>query len=591
MLWINRALESLWLLTIVLVPLAFLGRSYGEWSSVIGSFELPKIVLLRTLVGLMAAFWLVEWGLSGGFPLRISTNRESWRIRPAVWLSGARNWLRTRPTRWVIVAAAIFLATTLLSTILSASWRVSLWGDVPGQDSYSAYTVAAYVLLFAIIATHLKTSSQMWRLIGAIVLMGVLVAGYAVLQHYGHDFLDLMEPPGKTRTSSTLGNPIFAGSVLLMTIPISLVAVSATIKEPLRTAKFWWKQSLWALVLTVQSMGIIFTLSRGPWFGTILAVAALLIMAGVFVGWRTFARVALAIALAAGLTTVLILLLAHTETEAVSASAVEDVRSRITDLSRGAGGGGVGNRVEIWKGSWQLMTQHPWFEFDDLSLSPLRPIIGYGPELFRSAYFLESPPIGEGLLPHEVAHAHNYFIHQVVELGILGLLSSLGIFVALFLVGSRWLLREWQSLSTIHKLVLIGLLAALGGRLLEQMVGVARVSDLTISWVLLAVFVALPASIHNPDSITNPQGPQRRPRASSRPLARPRSGTVPREPHFQWQFSGRLVLVAFIILGIGSMTWFTRNQLRQGRDDCGRRSGPVPNRRPTSRSDVLGPSH
>ena len=320
LLWINRALESLWILTIVLVPLAFLGRSYGEWSSVIGSFELPKIVLLRTLVGLMAAFWLVEWGLSGGFPFRISTNRESWQIRPAVWLSGARNWLRTRPTRWVIVAAAIFLATTLLSTILSASWRVSLWGDVPGQDSYSAYTVAAYVLLFAIIATHLKTSSQLWRLIGAIVLMGVLVAGYAVLQHYGHDFLDLMEPPGKTRTSSTLGNPIFAGSLLLMTIPISLVAVSATIKEPLRTAKFWWKQGLWALVLTVQSMGIIFTLSRGPWFGTILAVAALLIMAGVFVGWRTFARVALTVALAAGLTTVLILLLPHTETEAVSAS-------------------------------------------------------------------------------------------------------------------------------------------------------------------------------------------------------------------------------------------------------------------------------
>ena len=202
------------------------------------------------------------------------------------------------------------------------------------------------------------------------------------------------------------------------------------------------------------------------------------------------------------------------------------------------------------------MTQHPWFEFNDLSLSPLRPIIGYGPELFRSAYFLESPPIGEGLLPHEVAHAHNYFIHQVVELGILGLLSSFGIFVALFLVGSRWLLREWQSLSTIHKLVLIGLLATLGGRLLEQMVGFARVSDLTISWVLLAVFVALPASIHNPDPITNPQGPQRRPRASSRRLARPRSGTVPREPHFQWQFSGRMVLVAFLILGIGSMTWF-----------------------------------
>ena len=37
-------------------------------------------------------------------------------------------------------------------------------------------------------------------------------------------------------------------------------------------------------------------------------------------------------------------------------------------------------------------------------------------------------------------------------------------------------------------MILVGLLAALVGRFIEQIVGLARISDLTIFWVLLAVF-------------------------------------------------------------------------------------------------------
>ena len=104
--------------------------------------------------------------------------------------------MRGDPQRWVFLAVEFYLGTTLLSTALSGSFTVSLWGEVPGQDGYPAYTIAAYVLLFTVIATHLKTRPQLWRLLGAIVAMGVLVSGYAVLQHYGHDFLNLIETTG-----------------------------------------------------------------------------------------------------------------------------------------------------------------------------------------------------------------------------------------------------------------------------------------------------------------------------------------------------------------------------------------------------------
>ena len=547
-LWLNRALETLWLLTVVLVPLAYLGRSYGEWSSVIGSFELPKIVLLRTLAGLMAVLWLVEWGTVGQFPLGLWRKGFTFAVRPKEWLSELHNWLSEKPTRWLVLAIAIFLGTVVLSTLLSASRGMSLWGDIPGQDSYSTYTVFAYILVAAVVATHLKTQSQLWRLLGCIVVVGVLVAGYSVLQYYGHDFLDLLEPPVGKRSSSTLGNPLFAGALILMTIPISLTLAAATMREPIRTAGFWWKQGLWSLVLAVQFMGIIFTLSRGPWFGTILAVAGFLVMAGFLMGWRKLAPTAMMLVFAGALAAVLILSLSRPQDQTAT---IEAVGSRFTSASSQGGIAGLGNRIEVWKGSGELIAEHPWFEFDNLSLSPIRPLIGYGPELFRSAYLLESPPIGERVLPHEVAHAHNYFVHQGVELGILGLLASVGVFLALFLVGGYQILRYGRSYSTVHQLVLIGLLATIAGKLLEDMAGVARVSDLTIFWVLLAVFLALPTMMLNPKA-EQLQAVGRRPRGSPR---RPGSRSTQGLRTYPWQRAGQLVLIACAVVGIASVTW------------------------------------
>ena len=116
-----------------------------------------------------------------------------------------------------------YLGTTLLSTAVSGSLSVSLWGEVPGQDGYPAYTVAAYVLLFTVIATRLKTRPQLWRLHAAIVAMGMLISGYVILQHYGHDFLNLSEQTGGGVTAF-MGNRIFAAAVMLMTIPITAAA-------------------------------------------------------------------------------------------------------------------------------------------------------------------------------------------------------------------------------------------------------------------------------------------------------------------------------------------------------------------------------
>ena len=173
------------------------------------------------------------------------------------------------------MAVWFFFGTTLLSTLLSGSFKVSLWGDVPGQDGYSFYNVSSYLLVFAAISTHLRSPAQMWRLLGVIVAVGTLIGGYALLQANCHDPLGTSEVTGGYVTGFA-GNTIFTAAVLLMTITVSVGLAVATLPDP--TAKTvnglvagirrWAPTVLlawvWCFVISTQMLALAFTSSRGP---------------------------------------------------------------------------------------------------------------------------------------------------------------------------------------------------------------------------------------------------------------------------------------------------------------------------------------
>jgi len=629
--WINRALESLWLLTAVLVPLAFFDPEYALSEAAIAYVEVPKVALLHTLVGLMAVLWLIEWGIQGRLSFGdLFSSRDS-RFLSAYWLKRMKGWLQERPNRWLFLAVWFFLGSTLLSTILSQSFSVSAWGEVPGQDGYPAYTVVAYVLLFGVIATHLRTKAQFSRLIGALVLMGVLVAGYGILQHYGHDFLDLSEISGggANRVTSFMGNTIFAAAVMSMTVPLTLVAATITFRDPVWPTGGHWEElralaptlavtGLWAVVLTIQLLGLTFTFSRGPWVGMMVAVMGFLGLAVIFAGWRSAGRASLVLSLTGVLTLALLqglgsisilglgpwlggaiaiagliglalffvgwryfgrvifllilagvlagaVLLAPSWLESSAATGGDQdgapatasdstgaqVAERFSSIKKDVRSGLFAGRGTHWSGSWRLIRDRPWFNFDSLSLPWLRPIIGYGPDLFRYTYLLESPSEGINHLPLEPDHAHNFFIHQTVEQGFLGLLASVGLFAAAFSAGGYLLFRRGREIPPFHKLILIGLLAITAGRFVEMMVGVARVSDLTVLWVVFGALAALVGTMQTQDKETEEVTPRLN---SPRPNRRRRVSTST-EQVLPWQHFWRLAVVAWLIGGIGVLLW------------------------------------
>ena len=145
--------------------------------------------------------------------------------------------------------------------------------------------------------------------------------------------------------------------------------------------------------------------------------------------------------------------------------------------------------------SGRLILDRPWFPFEPWALPFTRPLIGYGPEIYSYVYPLGMDTEALNQTHRVPQYAHNYLIHQTVELGYLGLASYLFILAAFFLPATVALIRNRRLDSQGQKVVLLALVAALAGRSVEQMVGIPHAGDLTVFWALLGVFVALPSAL------------------------------------------------------------------------------------------------
>ena len=634
---VERGMEFLWLLTAAAVPLIFLKPEWILSEAVNAYVEVPKTAALRTLAGLMAILWIVEWVLKGGLDRRLG----KWVMLLAVevmllyftgidgifllathvfliaFLLGSffafglgtfnilphlgilRGWIAEQPSRLMVVAAVAYMITAIIATLFSQNFWISVWGEVSAQFGYSAYTTLSYFIVFAVVATHLKTPAQLWRLLAVIVVTGVILASYGTVQHYDLDPLDLGET-GADRISATMANPVFAGATFvitsLMIIGLGIAALERLGWTPLRVA-------VWAALIAMQLLVIFWTEARGSWIvglpaglaayillaplanglpslgswvrghfamAGLLGIMAVLVFIGQLVmlgqitlpGGLTGTQLLLGIFALLGLLalvnvpevppwltaaiflgqlgllvllyfldslvfiglmvplisisllmtlaplssthptfrlgpvtkTVLVMALGLQIALAVifltpdpsGAAGIGQVQDRVSEITSASSERGVSFRTDIWSASVRLIFNRSWFGFEDLDYYFMPWVSGYGPEMFKYTFPLESP-LG-GLL----SQAHNFFLHHALEQGALGFLTSIGLFLAFFGVGFGQLWRNRNTYTTLHKWILITLLATMVGRLAEMLVGVSREPDLILTWLMFAVMVALP---------------------------------------------------------------------------------------------------
>ena len=142
----------------------------------------------------------------------------------------------------------------------------------------------------------------------------------------------------------------------------------------------------------------------------------------------------------------------------------------------GTVGGGVSGRIKIWQTSAGIIASRPWFEGDDGGPTVLRHLFGYGPDTFLYVYPLEMEPSQSSSIGL-VKDGHNQWVHAAVELGIVGAVLLLAVAALPLLAGTHLLLFRSRSWAPTYRLIAAALLAALAGRGVEQLSGIAQISD------------------------------------------------------------------------------------------------------------------
>ena len=323
----RNAIEAGWLVAAALIPVAITHEDF-----MLGFVQAPKVFVLRTTAFYLVVMLAFEWALNSP-----RTTNDGGALPGRLW--GA---LLQHPARLVYFGASAVLAASLVSVAFAPVKSIAIWGIDPGWDTYGLFSLASYLVVFAVVATHLRTGAQLRRLVWVLTGTSMVISLYAFGQHFGFDPLK-NDPTPVLRAGSTFGNPIFVSSYLLMTLPLT-VALFMSYRDRMSALSHIW---MGAALIALQATAIVFSLARGPWLGVGVAEIAFVILFVWVVGLRQVAR-RLAIAVLAGAIAVVMVTLpvaggASPGASPAGATVTERLGTIVPDI-----GSGLSNRYTIW---------------------------------------------------------------------------------------------------------------------------------------------------------------------------------------------------------------------------------------------------
>ncbi len=510
----DLAIEGMWLGALTLVPLVFNGRN------VLYFFSDPKQYVLHFAALSIVVLWSFELAFT-----RRGVGRPGWHLT---------GWAGRSPARWALIAVAAFFFWQVLSTLLSPLAVYSALGRDPNNPGYELYSSLSYAAIFFAIALRVRTPAQVMRVLVVIVGVGAVTAAYGVAQHFGWDPIGYGSE--LDRVYATFGNPIFFAAFLIMSLTLT-VALALVDDDGRRR----WRVPVLAVLTGVQIAALWFTLSRGPWLGGVAAIALLAVGAVLWMRRWPIGRAGVVLTVGVALALVIAALPGATAAAtgrsgiSVAASILSDPAAvgelfSTSDDATGPAPGAAPSapessqlrlpaepptsfaiRVSLWETALKLATAWPVIDDEPAPVRVLRPLLGYGPEMSYYSYPLRLPPQRNYQV---VDHAHNLPLNVLLELGYVGLLLSV-VAVVLVVLSVVGLLRRVTSggrKGDVLAAAAIATAAALGGRMVEQMVGVARVGDLLAFWALLGLLLAVYEIVMRGDVPARTSGPGPRPR-------------------------------------------------------------------------------
>ena len=434
------AQKIVWVLLLIVVPLGF--NLWGQHP-----FVMPKVLLLRTLVWLLATVTVVDY-----------------------WLHG-RSLRRDLQANPLLGAVGLLVFVLVVTTATAVNWRLSLWGSL--ERGQGTLTLLTYLLLFLLTTNYCRSFARARSLLVWLVITAVPLVIISGLQAVGLDPFGFVSD-ARSALYATLGRANFLGAYLAMLTPLTLALVLLT-KEATSTTASTMNEHVgdapaamalqrlitqggngrlgWLLLLLAELFMIGLTMARGAWLATLFALSLFALLwwrPQLPRFWRWVGGIAVGFLFLSG--------------------------PILVWVQGQAQFGSTAARLAIWQGTLTLIGQRPLLGYGADSLGIIFPAV-YAPELVYYQgrdYFVD--------------RAHNLLLDWAVVAGLPGLLAF-SFLLVLFVVVLMRALR--QPLPMWRRGWLIAILAAVLGNVANNLVSFDVTPTAMASWFLMGVGVAL----------------------------------------------------------------------------------------------------
>ena len=343
----------------------------------------------------------------------------------------------------------LYVLSVSASFMFSIDKTTSLWGKPLRCEGLLAFI--SYAVIYTAAANFYKIKKSC---VDLFLLSAFLIALYGIFQYFGYDFIP--KDPRRIKwvkiAFSTIGNPNFLGSYIVLVLPVSV---------------FMWInfcKKRYLLLSCIFYMCLLCTRTRSAWLGFIFSFALMIIfnikdkinMKHLYIAIAFFTAI-----------TIFLNFYGQNETEKKFVSIISDAEKVYEKSPKAEYAGST--RIFIWKRAVKLIKS--------------RPILGYGPDTFGIVFMNNYKKDILYVIGNEIIDkAHNEYLETAVTCGLVTLA-----FYILFIFDA--IKKSYRSIN--KNKYIIPVLLGISGYLVQAFFNISVVSVAPVFWAMLGILSSL----------------------------------------------------------------------------------------------------